>query len=269
MNSASHYDFTKQFFQLNGCKIDEDKPKQMKVKLTKEMDEALMNRPFYWHYIKKMNREGETLSLTFKDISLGEAEEGIYLHGGTPKLQQIYQVALEKGYTARLYEAVETDNQNLALHPWLCLNMRVTFRGKQSKDLLLSLGLNLINGAMVHEAMPKLIKLDLTSKVSDYTFPMTPLIKMESGYKRLLRNIELHLETLDTQWAVESLQQLRYEQELLESFYNSKDVDTDQYEKELEQLHVRYQPRIHLQVANGGLIYLTSETSQNMLRTQI
>ncbi|WP_101844272.1 YqhG family protein [Halobacillus sp. Marseille-P3879] len=265
MNSASHYEFTKTFFELNGCEITEKKRGHMKVKLTKEMDESLMNRPFYWHYMKKMNREGDPLSLTFKDIQLGEEEEGIYLHPGTPKLQQIYQVSLEKGYTTRLYENVNATVQNIALHPWLCMNVRLTFRGKQSKDLLLSLGLNLINGALIHGIMEKLDNLPLMSKVADYTFPMTPLIKIESGYQRILDHIESYLSSLDTHWAEESLSQLHHEKELLESFYHSQDVDEDQYEKELEQLLIRYQPRIQLEVANGGLLYLTNQTSNNML----
>ncbi|MFG6148539.1 YqhG family protein [Halobacillus sp. B23F22_1] len=265
MNNARHYNFTKSFFELNGCLITEKKPKHMTIKLTKEMDEALMNRPFYWHYMKKMNREGEPLSLSFKDISLGDEEEGIFLHAGTPKLQQIYQVALEKGYTTRLYEKINSPSQNLALHPWLCINAKLTFRGKQSKDLLLSLGLNLINGSLIHEAMNKFLGVSLTSNISDYTFPMTPLIRLESGYNRILQNIENYLHELDTEWADQSLSQLNYEQKLLESFFQSGDVDPEQYEKELEQLHIRYQPRIQLSVANGGLIYLTHETSQDLL----
>ncbi|MFC7060611.1 YqhG family protein [Halobacillus seohaensis] len=267
MNANKYYEFTKEFFTINGCTIEELIPNYMTVHLTKEMDESLMNRPFYWHYMKKMNREGEPMSLSFKDISLGDQEEGVFLHAGTPKLQQIYQVALEKGFMTRLYEAVESkDNNNLALHPWLFVNIKLTFRGKQSKDQILSIGLNLINGALIHDAMDKIIDYSFNPKISDYTFPMTPVIRLESGYNRIVQHTEAYISKLDTEWASHSIEQLNYEKQLLEGFYNSNDIEEEQYEKELDQLNVRYKPRITLSVANGGLIYLSVSTSQQLLQ---
>ncbi|MFC7320862.1 YqhG family protein [Halobacillus campisalis] len=265
MKQNVYYDFTKEFFTINGCLIEEKNAKHMKVLLTRQMDESLMNRPFYWHYMKKMNREGDPMSLSFKDISIGEEEEGIYLHAGTPKLQQIYQTALEKGYITRLYESINHPTHNLAMHPWLILNMKITFRGKQSKDKILSIGLNLINGAITHNMMELLEHIKLIQKISDYTFPMTPMIKLESAYNRIIQHVETYLTTLDTDWAEQSIQQFNYEKQLLQKFFHSDDIGEEQYQKELDQLAIRYKPRVTIKIANGGLFYLSVHTSQNLL----
>lgn len=65
------------------------------------MDEEIMNRPFYWHYMTKMNRPGDPMQLLFTNTSHSK-EGGIYLHAGTPKLHTIYGAAIKKGKTARL-----------------------------------------------------------------------------------------------------------------------------------------------------------------------
>ncbi|WP_082233855.1 YqhG family protein [Halobacillus massiliensis] len=266
MTSNPHYEFTKEFFTINGCTIEERDDKFIKVQLTQELDEALMNRPFYWHYIKKMNRSGDPMSLSFKDIRLGDEEEGVFLHAGTPKLHQIYDFALEKGKFTRLYESIPYPMTHLPLQPWLFVNILLTFRGKQTRNEILSLGLNLINGVVLSKAMDKIKDLPLTSKVSDYTFPMTPLIRIESGYNRLLEYAQDYISRMSSTWAEESEHQLNTETGLLEDFYNRNDMEEESYKKEARQLEIRYKPRITFETANGGLFYLSISTGQKVAR---
>ena len=48
-----------------------------------------------------------------------------------------------------------------------------------------SIGLQLINGQMVQEFHEKLLKMDLTPKIPDYSFTLSPLIMPKSGVVRI------------------------------------------------------------------------------------
>ncbi|WP_226582979.1 YqhG family protein [Halobacillus litoralis] len=254
--------FVKDFFTSYGCALVEQTPSYFTIQLTSEMDEEIMNRPFYWHYMKKMNREGDPMQLTFTDTAETH-KQGIYLHAGTPKLHMIYNTAIEKARTARLYEVIyQTKHpRNRAMSPWLVINVLLHYRGKQAKDEPLSIGLNLIHGTMMLKMMDKIQNIDFETKVSDYTFPMTPVISLVNAYKRIERHIETYLSSLDNKWVSESLHHLEKEKQLLESFYQSEDIDLESFTKEREQIDNRYKPYVEIEVINGGLFYISQETS--------
>ncbi|MCA0970103.1 YqhG family protein [Halobacillus litoralis] len=259
--SNHHFHFVKHFFATNGCTVLKESPSQLQVQLTNDMDEQIMNRPFYWHYMKKMNREGDPMQLTFTE---DRSVDGIYLHAGTPKLHTLYRTAMKNGKTARLYEATSSKG---ALTPWLVINFFLHFRGKQTKNEHMSLGLNLVNGAFVHHMMDRLENFSFEQKVSDYTFPMTPIIQLSSAYKRIEGYVEQYAGTLNHDWARESHEQWQQEQDLLESFYSSGDLSEDYYKNEKEQLSKRYVPRIEMDVINGGLFYLSQNSNQGILQS--
>ncbi|CDQ17921.1 YqhG family protein [Halobacillus karajensis] len=262
MNTVNPYKtFVKQFFLSYGCSIIDDLPSHFTIQLTSEMDEEIMNRPFYWHYMKKMNREGDPMRLTFTDTDQKQAG-GIYLHAGTPKLHTLYNTAIKKGRTARLYEVIhEFTAQNRAMSPWLIVNALLHYRGKQTKDEPISIGINLIHGTMMLGMMEKIQHMDFEPTVSDYTFPMTPVISLSNAYKRMERHIETYIAQQDNQWIKESLLHLKQETQLLESFYESEDIDLDSFTKEREQIDNRYKPYIEMEVINGGMFYISQETS--------
>ncbi|MFZ0368085.1 MAG: YqhG family protein [Halobacillus sp.] len=265
MTLNPYFDFVHQFFTSYGCAILEKSESHLKVQLTSTMDEEIMNRPFYWHYMKKMNRPGDPMQLLFTNTSHSK-EGGIYLHAGTPKLHTIYRAAINKGKTARLYEAVEKPLQNRALCPWLVVNIHLHYRGKQSKDDTLSLGLNLVHGTLLFDMMERLWKMEFEPTVSDYTFPMTPLINLENAYKRIERYVEGYVSSISDDWATRSLKHLQEEKNLLESFYSSEDIGLEQFTKEQEQIDTRYSPRILMEVVNGGLFYISQKSNSNVIK---
>ncbi|ARI77076.1 YqhG family protein [Halobacillus mangrovi] len=267
MNKNPYFDFVQNFFVSYGCSVVQKSDSFLKIQLTSEMDEEIMNRPFYWHYMKKMNRAGEPMQLTFTHTDRTE-EKGIYLHAGTPKLHTLYKTAIAKGKTSRLYESIDQPVQNRALTPWLVINLLLHFRGKQAKDERISIGLNLIHGTLLKGMMERIWNIDFHSTVSDYTFPMTPVIGISSAYRRIEQYVENHLSMLDDQWAKESLQQMDEERELLNSFYESEDIGLDYFTKEQEQIDKRYRPRVQVEVVNGGLFYISQLTSQNLLQNK-
>ena len=48
------------YFQANDCEIIENNPGYITVQLTIDLDKELMNRPFYWHYLRKNRRGAES-----------------------------------------------------------------------------------------------------------------------------------------------------------------------------------------------------------------
>ncbi|MCA1023015.1 YqhG family protein [Halobacillus litoralis] len=262
MNALHPYaEFVERFFAAYGCPVLEKGPMHFTVQLTSDMDEEIMNRPFYWHYMKKMKREGDPMRLTFTQTDSSH-KQGIYLHAGTPKLHALYQTAINKGKTARLYEQIPPENAgHTAVSPWLVVNFLLHYRGKQARDEPLSIGLNLIHGTMMLKMMEKLGTVPFGNTVSDYTFPMTPVISLNHAYRRMEKHVETYISSQNNQWAVESHQHLQRETALLESFYESEDIDLESFTKERDQIDIRYKPSIKLEVVNGGLFYISKETS--------
>ncbi|UOQ42540.1 YqhG family protein [Halobacillus salinarum] len=264
MKENPYYEFVKHFFLSYGCSIVEQSPFHMTIQLTAEVDEELMNRPFYWHYMKKMNRQGEPMQLTFTHTDAAD-QEGIFLHPGSPTLHRIYRMAVDKGRTTRLYETIEQPIEQKAMTPWLILNIQLQYRGKQTKNEQLSIGLNLINGGILENVMDKVWNVTFEPKVSDYTFPMTPIISLESGYRRMENYIENYVAGQDDAWVNESEAQLREELHLLKQFVLEENMTDEDYYKEKEQIETRYKPRISLSIVNGGLFYISQQTSNQLV----
>ncbi|RWZ60094.1 hypothetical protein EQV77_02030 [Halobacillus fulvus] len=265
LNPTLYRDFAQDFFTLHQCKIIEESSHHFKVKLTSDIDEEIMNRPFYWHYMKKMNRSGDPATLSFH-LSQSENHEGIYLHAGTPKLHTLYRTAMKKGKMTRLYEATDVPNHHEALTPWFAINVLLHYRGKQTRNEHLALGLNLINGSIIPSFTESIWSESFKATVTDYTFPMTPIINLRSAYKRIEGYIESYVSRKTHEWAQQSIEQLKEEVTLLKSFYESGDMEEEQYQKEYDQLKERYEPRIIMEVINGGLFYLSGQTNAKLFK---
>lgn len=58
-----------------------------------------------------------------------------------------------------------------ALHPWLVCNIRVKYRGYQSKDELVSVGIRLIDGTMRFQMMDEMEHKNFVSAVPNFVSP--------------------------------------------------------------------------------------------------
>ncbi|WP_181350091.1 YqhG family protein [Thalassobacillus sp. CUG 92003] len=261
MSSNPHYEFAKTFFLEYGCEIAEETAQYLTIQLNDEMDEAIMNRPFYWHYIKQMNGQGQPMQLTFSSHPDGEGE---HLHAGTPRLHQLYQHAINKGKFTRLYEDVTAISEQASLVPWLVVNFKISFTGRQRKDTIQSIGLNLVHGTIVTNVMDSLNHLAFNPAISDYCFPLSPLIKPQSGYYRMLDALELWVNDLDHTWAEDSLQHLNKEKQLVNRFFEQQNMSEEDKQAELATIETRFKPNIAFDVINGGLFYLSQSTTANL-----
>ena len=255
--------FLETFFSATGCPIERNIPGEMTVQLTIEMDKKLMNRPFYWHYIEKTGGIPNPQKLTlFTDFTKKGKKKGEWIHFGSPRLHQIFSVTREMGAFIRLFEnAKGNDKQLIPLVPWICLNIKISYLCHLKRDEYRSIGLNLINGAMMenfHQAITK-IQEQLTPKIPDYCFTLSPLIKVQSGIKRIEQYILRGIEQSDHTWAEEARKKWREDMELLDRFYEHEEEKSENYFHELELLKEQYEPKIDISVVSGGIFYMTKE----------
>jgi len=252
--------FLSNYFTAHHCEVSSDGNGMLGVKLTEEMDKALMNRPFYWHYIKKMGRPGDPMQLKINVNPERNEKNAEWIHFGSPRLQQIINHLRTNEQYTKLFQSMYT-TANTPLYPWLVVNLKISYKGKHKKDELFSIGLHLVNGMMKVEMMDILKKFTLHPAISDYCYTISPLIKMKSGFKRIETVIDQYIENQTHEWAQESLKLLDEEIALLEYFYETKtETEQQQMEKEKQEIKKRYYPEVTYEVINGGLFYLADDS---------
>jgi len=256
--------FLERYFRANQCEITENKDCYLTVQLTVELDKELMNRPFYWHYIEKTGGIPEPAKLTFITAQTKETEKlnGERLYFGSPRLHQIFQSTQKRGRYIRLFENIRPSGQQFVpLHPWLCLNVKVSYQCDRKRDFLLSLGLHLISGTIIEQFHQRLEHLELTPKIPDFCFTMSPLIKPQSGLMRLEQYIRNIIAQDDHSWANEALKRWEEDVALLDNFYEEVDDKPECYYIEKQAIEEQYKPKILVSIINGGLFYLQPRTS--------
>ncbi|MDF1507600.1 YqhG family protein [Robertmurraya sp. DFI.2.37] len=254
--------FLKNYFQANGCEIIEEENGYMTVQLTIELDKELMNRPFYWHYLEKTGGVPNPMKLTFitNQEAAPEHIKGEVIHFGSPRLHQIFQSTKNLAAYIRLYENHRfTSGQQVPLKPWLGLNVRISYQCDRKRDVFKSLGLQLINGQIVENFHDRLLNLQLTPKIPDYSFTLSPLIMPKSGVSRIKNQLVREIEQEDDSWAVEARKRWHKDLQLLEHFYEEigDDEKGETYGNEKKALQDQYEPNVKISIVNGGLFYLT------------
>lgn len=258
MKVTNLHDFLHRYFSAQQCEIISDQDGILKVQLNEQLDQALMNRPFYWHYMKSSGNLGEPAQLTFITNPNKREHDGELIHFGSPRLQQIFNHLKNTGNQIKLFQKVDTQ-KNTALYPWLLINLKISYKGKHKKEELFSIGLNLMNGIMKTKMMEMLQEMQLNLTISDFCYPMSPLIKVNSGFLRITSVIDDYLKNQSHDWAEESMIKMREEIKMVQHFYenNSNEVELT---KEINDLKKLYTPSISHQVINGGIIYLTEDS---------
>ncbi|MCQ6273721.1 YqhG family protein [Bacillus sp. V3B] len=260
MQQQEIHKFLERYFLSNNCEIMENQAGYMNVQLTIDLDKELMNRPFYWHYLEKTGGVPNPMSLTLisdpgrtPDNITGES-----IHFGSPRLHQIFQSTKKLASFIRLYENSDTlsQEQHIPLKPWLGMNVKISYQCDRKKDVFRSVGLQLINGQMVEHFHDQLLELDLTPKIPDYSFTLSPLIMPKSGLLRIENYLKTKIEKEDHTWADEARKRWSKDLNLLEHFYRDSDEKSESYEVEKEALKDQYEPKINISIINGGLFYL-------------
>ena len=263
MRQEEIYLFLERFFIANGCTITDKSSGHMTVQLTVEVDKQIMNRPFYWHWLEKTGGEPNPMKITLitNEDEAPSDIEGEFIHFGSPRLFQIFQAVQKNGKFIRLYEKIRSDGAHISLEPWLGMNVTISYQSDMKKDKLLSLGLHLISGQLTESFQEQMEARELSSQISDYCYTMSPLIKPESGIKRLERYIEQAARSEPLDWAEASLKRWNNDLSLLNQFYEDTEEKPEEYEIEKKALQTLYEPKIDIKVQNGGLFYLHKKNS--------
>lgn len=269
MNQTEIHDYLKKFFIENESTLLEESKGHLHIQLSIDMDKALMNRPFYWHYTEKIGAVPNPMKLTLITNSTYAPEDlkGELIHFGSPRLHQIFQTAQQLGRYAMLYETVESTGSSLPLKPWLILNGSISYCCDHKKDHFFSIGLSLITGEMIEDIHSKIENMQLQEQIPNYCFTMTPIIKPQSGLERIKRYLMELEERNDHQWAKDAKMRMKKDEELLEAFYEGEEEKTETYQQEKEAIRAQYEPFINISIINGGLFYFYNHplTDENMI----
>ena len=260
MQQHEIHNYLHRFFTANQCEIGTVTNALLDIQLTVEMDKLLMNRPFYWHYLEKTGGVPNPMRITFITDPQRAPEDikGEAVHYGSPRLHQVFRAAQELGAYIRLYEGVHASgNGNVPLHPWLGVNLKVSYQCDRKRETLYSLGLHLITGMMVNNFHETLQTIPLTPKIPDFCFTLTPMIKPKSGLVRIEEAVKSLISREDHTWAEEARLRWAHDLQLLDQFYTDMEEVPDNYETEKQALQEQYEPKIVLEIINGGLFYLT------------
>lgn len=260
MQQQDIHNLLERYFTANDSPILENSDGYLHVQLSIELDKLLMNRPFYWHYLEKTGGIPNPMQMTLiTDPQIcGEEKKGEQIHFGSPRLHQIFQSVQQLGTYIRLYE--QSNNHatihSTALHPWLCMNTKISYRCDRKKDMLVSLGLNLLTGEIVGDFHTTLLAKKLTPKIPDYCFTLSPIITPQSGLVRLENVIRSIIAEDDHQWAIDANKRWESDLALLETFYEECEEKPESYYLEVEAYQEQYEPKISISFINGGLFYL-------------
>ncbi|MBU9724189.1 MULTISPECIES: YqhG family protein [Bacillaceae] len=258
MEQAEIHQYLKEFFIENDSEIIEETDSHLHVQLSIDMDKALMNRPFYWHYIENMGAKPNPMSLTLITDSKKAPEDlkGEKIHFGSPRLHQIFNTAKSLGKHSLLYETTSPQGSTQPMKPWLVLNGSVSYCCDHKKDHFFSIGLSLITGEVIEDFYDTIKHKSFQEQIPNYCFTMTPIIKPESGIERIRRMLIEDLEQKDHTWADDAIKRWKKDEELLESFYEGQEEDqSETYQFEKEAIKSQYEPSIQISIINGGLFY--------------
>ncbi|MDR7075061.1 hypothetical protein J2Y03_000049 [Neobacillus niacini] len=261
MQQLEIHNFLIRYFQANECAITENGPGYLTVQLSIELDKELMNRPFYWHYLEKTGGIANPMKLTFITNTqiAPEKIKGETIHFGSPRLHQIFQTTKKLASYIRLYENHLNGNQQTPLMPWLCMNVKISYQCDRKRDIYKSIGLQLINGQMVEDFDELLQNVQLTPKIPDYSFTLSPLVKPKSGLSRIENYLKAIIEGDDHSWAEDARKRWEQDLKLLDHFYEDIEEENESYETEKKALRDQYEPKINISFINGGLFYLTDQ----------
>lgn len=254
------HDLLFKYFKANGGEIIENTPSYLTVQLSIELDKALMNRPFYWHYLEKTGGvpNPATLTLITDPNNVPDNIKGEIMHFGSPRLHQIFESTKKLSSFIRLYEnRIGHFHAQTPLHPWLSANIKVSFVSDRKKDVLFSLGLHLLTGKIIDNFHQKMMNYSLTPKIPDFSFTLSPIIMPKSGVSRLDRYVRLQLADEDHAWAERAHTKWAEDVALLEHFYADLEEKGESYLLEKEALKQQYEPNINISVINGGMFYLS------------
>ncbi|MGM8214101.1 YqhG family protein [Bacillaceae bacterium W0354] len=267
MNQVEIHQFLYQFFTKRQATVINNEQGLLTVKLTEQLDQQLMNRPFYWQYVKKLGYQGDPMTVTFISDEQKKEEKGEWVHFGSPRLEQLFQIILQDGKYAELYENVQVTNERTALYPWFVCNFIVRYQGAFVNDELISIGVLLTNGTMRFRFMDEIIDEIFKDNIPDYCYKIPHIISPTRASTLVNQEIKQRIKQKSNDFEQQSLNLYKNELELIDELFKKREDDEiDSLKKNNEQqIYNRLFPQVKLQVINSGLFYLTKDKTNQLM----
>ncbi|OKL38095.1 YqhG family protein [Domibacillus mangrovi] len=261
--------FLKQFFTACNCHITHQNDESITVELSEQVDRAIMNRPFYWHYKDQLNEKGTPMTVSFyvKDTGQPLRAHEEYISFGSPRFHQLLHYAGQQSLFIRLYEECSSVKP-LQLEPWLFVHFLISYEANGKKERIESLALHLISGKIQRDFLTKISDVPFAQTIPSFHYVLSPFITPISGLKRIQKMIMNELNQENHEWAKEAKNKQEKEISLLRSFYKNNSDNSDEYTREKEAIIRRFEPVIRLSVWNGGLLYLSAGRCQSFTDAQ-
>jgi hypothetical protein len=266
MDQQAVRSFTERYLQSHHCHLLESTPTHLITQLSVQVDKELLDRPFYWMYVEKMDLPPQPTQLCF----IFHPEEapadlrGEHLFHGSPRLAQMMQSAQKLGEFVRLYQAPQGFDRHAyrskSYTPWLGIHFKVSYVCDQKMDRICYLGFNLQSGEIEEGFYQRMQKLPWTSKLPAQRHTVSPRFPIAEAVGECEYYLQDQLENEDRTWAKQAMERLTQELEQLERFYPEKEQMTAELLKEERQRRRetiwQYHPRVEVEVINAGLFYL-------------
>lgn len=141
------------------------------------------------------------------------------------------------------------------LRPFLLANYTLSYQTDELREELVSLGLDMVSGAITPEFMTVLSGAEPLPGLSD-TAVEAPGYTLEEAFTQLHRHLEEWVAARDRSWVNEA--RTRYEEELscLYQYYQEDQRDFATFHSHALDLYDKFRPRVLIRLVNVGLLYL-------------
>jgi hypothetical protein len=234
--------------------------------LSIEADKDLVNRPFYWMYVEKMNLPANPMQLcfVFDPENPPKDRPAEYLFYGSPRFRMLLRSAQKLGKFVRLYQKpdrwVPFSSQSKGYIPWLSVHYLVSYVCDQKKDSISSYGINLQTGQIKPNFDELLYEHKWTPKLPDNRHTLSPRMTIQEAVGEIEYDLTEKLTTEDHRWAEEAEKRLQDELKQVDVYFPDETKQSDE-QKSAKTARRRecvwqYHPRIEVNLISAGLFYM-------------
>nr|WP_255724498.1 YqhG family protein [Shimazuella soli] len=244
----------------------ESTPSYLHTQLSIEADKDLVNRPYYWMYVEKMNLPANPLQLcfVFDPENPPEDRRAEYLFYGSPRFRQLLRSAQKQGKFVRLYQEPsgwsQFSSQSKGYTPWLSVHYLVSYVCDQKKDRVSSYGINLQTGQIKTDFADELHCFKWTLKLPEKRYTLSPRMTIQEAVGEIEYFLTEELTEEDHEWAEDAHKRLNEELEQVNAYFpdGAKQTDEQKSAKTARQRECiwQYHPRIEVDLVSAGLFYL-------------
>jgi hypothetical protein len=268
MDQVALRTFTERYLAINNCHILESTPSYLHTQLSVQADKDLVNRPFYWMYVERMNLPANPvqLSLVFDPEHPPEGRRSEHLFYGSPRFRQLLRSSQNQGRFVRLYQESanrgHSSSPSIGYIPWLSINFFVSYVCDQKRDRIASFGINLQTAEIQHNFYDQIQQMKWTHKLPERRYTNSPCMIIEEAVGELEYALTEELTTEEHQWAEEADKRLKAELAQLDTYLPVEGKQTDEQKitrsARRRECIWQYHPRIEVKLINAGLFYLES-----------